>query len=57
MLHSLNRDMIAEQQAQSHYLSEHADSLAARNVELNRQLQELIAKWMKKYKLTCKSET
>ena len=42
MLHSLNRDMIAEQQAQSHYLSEHADSLAARNVELNRQLQELI---------------
>ena len=42
MLYSLNRDMIAEQQAQSHYLSEHADSLAARNVELNRQLQELI---------------
>ena len=42
MLHSLNRDMIAEQQAQSHYLSEHVDSLAARNVELNRQLQELI---------------
>ena len=42
MLHSLNRDMIAEQQAQSHHLSEHADSLAARNVELNRQLQELI---------------
>jgi len=26
--------MIAEQQAQSHHLSEHADSLAARNVEL-----------------------
>jgi len=42
MLHSLNRDMIAEQRAQSHHLSEHADSLAARNVELNRQLQELI---------------
>ena len=42
MLHSLNRDMIAEQRAQSHHLSEHADSLAARNMELNRQLQELI---------------
>ena len=42
MLHSLNRDMIAEQRAQSLHLSEHADSLAARNVELNRQLQELI---------------
>ena len=57
MLHSLNRDMIAEQQTQSHYLSEHADSLAARNVELNRQLQELIRQMDKKYKLTCKSET
>ena len=42
MLHSLNRNMIAEQRTQSHHLSEHADSLAARNVELNRQLQELI---------------
>ena len=42
MLHSLNRDMIAEQRVQSHHLSEHADSLAARNMELNRQLQELI---------------
>ena len=38
MLRSLNRDMIAEQQAQSRRLSEHADSLAARNAELNRQL-------------------
>ena len=42
MLHSLNRNMIAEQQAQSRRLSEHADSLAARNAELNRQLKSLI---------------
>ena len=42
MLRSLNRNMIAEQQAQSHRLSEHADSLAARNAELNRQLQGLV---------------
>ena len=42
MLHSLNRNMIAEQQAPSRRLSEHADSLAARNAELNRQLQSLI---------------
>ena len=42
MLHSLDRNMIAEQQAQSRRLSEHADSLAARNAELNRQLQSLI---------------
>ncbi|WP_336575490.1 hybrid sensor histidine kinase/response regulator, partial [Bacteroides acidifaciens] len=42
MLHSLGRNMIAEQQAQSRRLSEHADSLAARNAELNRQLQSLI---------------
>lgn len=42
MLHSLNRNMIAEQQAQSRRLSGHADSLAARNAELNRQLQSLI---------------
>ena len=42
MLRSLNRDMIAEQRAQSRRLSEHADSLAARNAELNRQLQGLI---------------
>lgn len=41
MLRSLNRNMIAEQQAQSRRLSEHADSLAARNAELNRQLQGL----------------
>lgn len=42
MLHTLNSDMIARQQAQNRRLSEHADSLAARNVELNRQLHELI---------------
>ncbi|WP_229098694.1 hybrid sensor histidine kinase/response regulator [Bacteroides cellulosilyticus] len=42
MLHSLNRNMIAEQQAQSRRLSEYADSLAARNAELNRQLQGLV---------------
>ena len=42
MLRFLNRNMIAEQHAQSRCLSEHADSLAARNVELNRQLQSLI---------------
>ena len=42
MLRSLNRNMIAEQQAQSRRLSVHADSLAARNAELNRQLQGLI---------------
>lgn len=42
MLHSLNRNMIAEQRAQSCRLSEHADSLATRNAELNRQLQSLI---------------
>ena len=42
MLRSLNRNMIAEQQAQSRRLSEHADSLATRNAELNRQLQGLI---------------
>ena len=42
MLRSLNRNMIAEQQEQSRRLSEHADNLAARNAELNRQLQGLI---------------
>lgn len=42
MLYTLNRDVIARQKAQSRRLSEHADSLAARNTELNRQLQSLI---------------
>lgn len=42
MLHSLNQNMITEQQAQSRRLSEHADSLTARNAEINKQLQGLI---------------
>ena len=42
MLHSLNRNVISEQKAQSRRLSEQADSLAARNAELNRHLQNLI---------------
>jgi len=42
MLRSLDRDMIVEQRAQSRRLSEHTDSLAARNAELNRLLQGLI---------------
>ena len=42
MLRSLDRDMITEQQEQSRRLSEHADSLAARNAELNRLLQGMI---------------
>ena len=42
ILYSLNRNVINEQKAQSRRLSEQSDSLAARNVELNRQLQELI---------------
>ncbi|GAB6869746.1 ATP-binding protein [Bacteroides rodentium JCM 16496] len=42
MLHSLNRNMVSEQKVQSRRLSEQADSLAARNAELNRQLRGLI---------------
>ena len=42
MLHSLNINVISEKKAQSRRLSEQADSLAARNAELNRQLQGLI---------------
>ena len=42
MLRSFNRNMIAEQQGQNRRLFEYADSLAARNAELNRQLQGLI---------------
>ena len=42
MLYTLNRDVIARQKAQSRRLSEHADSLTARNTELNRQLQTII---------------
>lgn len=42
MLYTLNHDMIARQQRQSRRLEEYTDSLAARNEELNRQLQLLI---------------
>lgn len=42
MLYTLNRDMIAHQKRQNRQLSEYADSLAARNTELNRQLQRMI---------------
>ena len=42
ILHSLNRNVISEQKAQSRRLSKQADSLAVRNAELNRQLQGLI---------------
>lgn len=48
MLRSLNRDMIAEQREQRRRLSEHADSLAARNAELNRQLHGFIRQMDKK---------
>ena len=42
MLRSFNRNLLTEQQGQSRRLSEYADSLAARNAELNRQLKGLI---------------
>ena len=48
MLRSLDRDMIAEQRAQSRRLSEYTDSLAARNAELNRQLHGFIRQMDKK---------
>lgn len=48
MLRSLNRDMIVEQRLQSQRLSEYADSLAARNAELNRQLHRFISQMDKK---------
>ncbi|MDO4181033.1 MAG: hybrid sensor histidine kinase/response regulator [Bacteroidales bacterium] len=48
MLHTLNSKEIAQQQAQSRLLSEHADSLAIRNSELNRQLQSLIGQMDRK---------
>ena len=41
-LRSPDRNMVNEQKAQSRRLSEQADGLAARNAELNRQLQGLI---------------
>ena len=48
MLNSLNRNVISEQKAQSRRLSKQADSLAVRNAELNRQLQDLIVQIEKK---------
>lgn len=48
MLHTLNSKEFAQQQAQSHRLSAHADSLAMRNGELNRQLQSLIGQMDRK---------
>ena len=42
ILHSVTRNVISEQKVQDRQLSEQADSLAARNAELNRQLQALI---------------
>ncbi len=48
MLRSLDRDMIAEQRAQSRRLSEYTDSLAARNAELNRQQHGFIRQMDKK---------
>ena len=48
MLRSPNRNMVSEQKAQSRRLSEQADSLAARNAELNRQLRGLICQIEKK---------
>ena len=42
MLHSLNKNVVSEQKAQSRRLSEQADNLAARNADLNRQLKGLI---------------
>lgn len=42
MLYSLRRDVITQQQEQHRLLSRHADSLAARNRQLNRHIQGLI---------------
>lgn len=41
-LRSPNRSIVSEQKEQSRRLSEQADSLAARNAELNRQLQRFV---------------
>ena len=48
ILHSVNRNVISEQKVQDRQLSEQADSLAARNAELNRQLRGLICQIEKK---------
>lgn len=42
MLYTLNSDMIARRERQDRRLSEYADSLAARNTELNHRLQSMI---------------
>ena len=56
ILHSVNRNVISEQKVQDRQLSEQADSLAARNAELNRQLQGLVvSNRRERYKLTYKS--
>ena len=52
ILHSVNRNVISEQKVQDRQLSEQADSLAARNAELNRQLQELICQIEEKVQRT-----
>lgn len=43
VVYTFNREAVAQQRLQSRRLSEQADSLAARNGELNRQLQTLIS--------------
>lgn len=48
MLYTLNRDLIVRQQKQSRQLQQYADSLAARNGELNHRLQELIVRMERK---------
>ena len=50
-LRSPNRNMVSEQKEHSRRLSEQADSLAARNAELNRQLQGLICQDRKSTRL------
>ena len=55
MLHSLNKNIISEQKAQSRRLSERADSLAEHNAELNRQLQELIRQIDEKVQIDLKN--
>ena len=44
MLNTLNSDIIARQKAQSARLEKYTDSLSARNMELNSQLQGMIKK-------------
>ena len=43
VVYTFNREAVAQQRLQNRRLSEQADSLAARNGELNRQLQTLIS--------------